>query len=105
MYRAGIEGILGIRREGAFITLNPCIPSTWSQFEATIKEGPTDYHIRIENPGNCGGGVPEAFLDQLPVASVGGSVRIPLDGVTHSLLIRLGASSSQASRCTVPVES
>ncbi|HWL71332.1 MAG TPA: glucoamylase family protein [Geminicoccus sp.] len=105
MYRAGIEGILGIRREGAFITVKPCIPGTWSEFEATIKEGPAVYHIRVENPGNCGGSVSEAFLDQLPVTSVGGSVRIPLDGGSHSLLIRLGAPSSQASRCTVPVES
>jgi cyclic beta-1,2-glucan synthetase len=39
MYRAGIEGILGIRREGDRIVVDPCIPADWPGFEATIQLG------------------------------------------------------------------
>src|SRR3990167_4628440 len=32
MYRAGIEGILGIRREGAWLIVAPCISAAWPAF-------------------------------------------------------------------------
>ena len=32
LYRAGIEAILGVRREGAFLLLAPCIPKAWPGF-------------------------------------------------------------------------
>jgi hypothetical protein len=36
MYRAGIEDLLGIRREGATLIVDPCIPRAWPGYEATI---------------------------------------------------------------------
>ncbi len=39
MYRAGVEGILGIRREGASILVDPCIPAAWPGFEASDQTG------------------------------------------------------------------
>ena len=39
MYRAGVEGILGIRREGASVLIDPCIPAAWPGFEARIRLG------------------------------------------------------------------
>ena len=52
MYRAGIEGILGIRREGAFLVVDPCIPAAWPGFDATVRLGATCYDIRVENPSH-----------------------------------------------------
>ena len=34
MYRAGVEGILGIRREGDFLVIDPCIPDAWPGFRS-----------------------------------------------------------------------
>ena len=48
MYRAGIEGILGLRREGAALVVAPCIPRAWPGFEAEVKVGSTRYDIRVE---------------------------------------------------------
>ena len=48
MYRAGVEGILGIRREGA-VLVDPCIPAAWPGFEARIELGSTQYDIRVDN--------------------------------------------------------
>ena len=39
MYRAGVEGILGIRREGEFLIIAPRIPQAWPGFSATIRIG------------------------------------------------------------------
>ncbi|MBI1867345.1 MAG: glycosyl transferase [Methylocystis sp.] len=89
MYRAGVEGILGIRREGAFLVVDPCIPATWPGFEATVKVGSTHYDIRVETPSHRCRGVSRALLDGSPILCVEGHVRVDLDGRTHSLLISI----------------
>ena len=84
MHRAGIEGILGIRREGAFLVVDPCIPDAWPGFEATVKLGVTQYDIRV---GTSSHGCRDVSLDGSRFPYAGGSVRVPLDGGTHRLLI------------------
>ena len=97
MYRAGVEGILGIRREGAFLIVDPCIPPAWPGYEATIKIGDTRYEIQIDNASGRGGlrgpasGHPRshALLDNSTVIDTDPCVRVPLDGRTHTLLVSL----------------
>ena len=97
MYRAGLEGILGIRREGDFLVVDPCIPSAWPGFEATVKIGGTRYEIRVDNPSGRGRlcGAPRdhrrshALLDGLTVIDAEPCVRVPLDERTHTLLVSL----------------
>jgi cyclic beta-1,2-glucan synthetase len=87
MYRAGVEGILGLRREGDFFVVDPCIPSAWPGFEATIVVGQTRYDIRVENSGPSGRGVQRAWLDGTEADPVEEHFRFPLDGRQHGLLI------------------
>ncbi len=47
MYRAGIEAILGITREGNMLRVKPCIPSVWTSFEATIQFGSSGYQLTV----------------------------------------------------------
>ncbi len=89
MVRAGVEGILGIRREGAFIVVDPCIPSAWPGYEATLKVGDTRYDIRVDNPSQRGRVVSHAVLDGSPIPSTEGRIRVALDGGTHQLLISI----------------
>jgi cyclic beta-1,2-glucan synthetase len=89
MYRAGVEGILGIRREGAVLVIDPCIPSAWSGFEATVNIQSTRYDIRVENPAHRCRGLSRALLDGAPVPVAEGALRVSLDGQRHSLLIIL----------------
>ncbi len=89
MYRAGIEGILGIRREGAVLVIDPCIPAVWPGFEVTVKMGATRYDIRVEAPLHRCRGISHAVLDGSDVRCVEGYVRVPLDGGTHDLLISM----------------
>lgn len=89
MYRAGIEGILGIRREGARLVVDPCIPGAWPGFEATVKVGSTHYDIRVEGASHGCRGVAQGVLDGSPIPCIEGRVSVPVDGGTHSLLIGL----------------
>ena len=47
MYRAGLEAILGITREGGKLRIKPCIPANWPGFEANLTFGKTRYEIKI----------------------------------------------------------
>jgi cyclic beta-1,2-glucan synthetase len=89
MYRAGMESILGISREGDSLVVNPCIPASWPGFEAKVQIGSTCYKIRVETPSRRCRGVSRIVLDGSSINSSEGHARVPLDGGTHSLLISI----------------
>ncbi len=89
MYRAGMEGILGIQREGDSLVIDPCIPSSWPGFEARVKVAGTEYDIRLENPSHSCHGIYHALLDDVPLAETDGKIRVPLDGSQHRLVLTL----------------
>ncbi|GAB2178431.1 glucoamylase family protein [Dongia sp. agr-C8] len=90
MYRAGIEGILGIRREGDFLVLSPCIPSAWPGFEATIRVESSRLVISCTNRPGTGRSVCQAVLDGRVVDSNDGNVRIRLEPGDHQLSVTIG---------------
>ncbi|WP_263147838.1 glucoamylase family protein [Pseudomonas sp. RIT-PI-AD] len=89
MYRAGMEGLLGIRREGGFLVIDPCIPSGWPGFDAQIELQSTRYAVRVDSPAARCRGVTDAQLDGRPFEFGPQGVRAPLDGGDHRLLIEL----------------
>jgi len=95
MYRAGLEGILGFRLQGASLLLTPCIPEKWPRFEIVFKYCSSRYEILIDNPLGVSCGVASAELDgsTLPSSS---QTRIPLvdDGSLHTVRLLLGGADS-----------
>ncbi|OCX91443.1 MAG: glycosyl transferase [Pseudomonas sp. CO183] len=89
MHRSGVEGILGIRREGEWLIVDPCISSQWPAFEATITLGETRYAIRVENPTQANRGIQHAQLDERPLDCANGYVQLALDGGEHQVMLRL----------------
>jgi cyclic beta-1,2-glucan synthetase len=91
MYRAGLEGILGFRVQGASLLLAPCIPEKWPRFEITFRYASARYEILIENPRGVSRGIAHAELDGKTLPS-GSNARISLvnDGNTHSVRLVLG---------------
>jgi cyclic beta-1,2-glucan synthetase len=87
MYRAGVEGILGIRREGDFLVVDPCIPDAWPGFEATVNIRSTRYEIRVESTSEAR--TMHAVLDGRSVDCGAEGVRVPLDAGVHRLSISL----------------
>jgi cyclic beta-1,2-glucan synthetase len=51
MYRLMIESVLGLRRTGNVLTLDPRIPSGWDGFEVRYRFGSATYLIRLEAGG------------------------------------------------------
>ena len=90
MQRAGVESILGLRREGNRLCIDPCIPRNWEGFALSLRHGAARYEIRVENPDHVERGVVSATLDGVIFA--GGSPMLPLadDGAVHEVVIRLG---------------
>ncbi|WP_413738638.1 GH36-type glycosyl hydrolase domain-containing protein [Sodalis sp. RH21] len=89
MYRAGVEGILGIRREGDILIIDPCLPAAWPGFDAEVLVLDTRFSIEVTNSGRHPRGVSEALLDDRPLELVGHRVQTPLDGGTHHLVLKL----------------
>lgn len=63
LYRLALESILGFRRAGDLLTMEPCIPSEWPGFEIAYRFESTDYRIVVENPRGQERGVAEVWLD------------------------------------------
>jgi cyclic beta-1,2-glucan synthetase len=88
MYRVGIESMLGLRRHGDTFSVNPCIPSSWPEFEIDWRIRHTRYRIHVSNPDHQCRGIAEATLD----GAVIDMRAIPLaeDGRAHDVRIVLG---------------
>ncbi|MBN1876651.1 MAG: hypothetical protein JXA33_20665, partial [Anaerolineae bacterium] len=91
MYRLGVEAILGLRRAGDVLRIDPCIPAEWSSYEITYRDGETIYHIQVENPdGGCHGvchGVTTVTLDGEPLT--GENIPLLADGQSHEVHVRI----------------
>jgi len=56
MYQAGIEHILGIKKVGNELIVNPSIPSHWEEYTVTYRFGKSVYEINVLNPNHKRGG-------------------------------------------------
>jgi cyclic beta-1,2-glucan synthetase len=76
IYRAGVESILGLRVQGEFILLDPCIPAKWSGFEMSLIHRGVTFHITVRNPSGINRGVKDVTLDGEATAAVDQKARI-----------------------------
>ncbi|HEV8319670.1 MAG TPA: glucoamylase family protein [Vicinamibacterales bacterium] len=88
MYRAGLESILGLRRRGETLVIDPCVPSSWRQYEISWRFMNTTYHITVSNPAGVCRGVASAELDDVRVQS--NAIPLVADRRTHEVRIVLG---------------
>ena len=63
LYRAGLERLLGLRREGDAFVIDPCIPSSWPEFAIHWRCAAARYEIRVTNPHRVCRGVRSATLN------------------------------------------
>jgi cyclic beta-1,2-glucan synthetase len=83
-YRVGLEGILGFKKHGASLRLDPVIPPAWDGFELTYRYGSATYHITVQNPDH--------------VSRSDEAAEIPLvdDGKTHEVSVTLTAARDRS---------
>ena len=89
LYRAGLEWILGFRIVHGRISINPCIPRNWTDYQIEFKYHSTLYQIEVENPHGVSSGVTLLELDghNCPDTS---SLALVDDGQVHQVRVVLG---------------
>ncbi len=88
MYRAAVEGLLGLRRSGATFSVAPSIPAMWPTFSIQWTVGSTRYHISVLNPHHRCGGIRSAELDGAGIDP--DAIPVLDDGQTHHVVVELG---------------
>ena len=88
MYRAGLESIIGFKLRGAKLSIDPCIPRWWREFEINYRRGATVYRIKVENPLGVSRGV--AILELDGALQVDGEIALADDRQPHSVRVVLG---------------
>ncbi|ART63397.1 GH36-type glycosyl hydrolase domain-containing protein [Kushneria marisflavi] len=86
LYQAGVQGILGIRREGRELIVNPCIPDDWPGYSATVELEGNHVTIRVERVED--GEAVGITLDGGRLEIIG-EARVALDGRTHEVVVSL----------------
>ena len=86
MYRIAMERLLGLRLRKDELIVDPCIPSQWEGFSATIRHKSAVYEITVTNPKRQSKGVAEMYADGLPVDRI----VMADDGRTHNVRIVMG---------------
>lgn len=86
MQRAGVEEILGIRKEGDRLHVDPCIPKGWTGFDVSLLHDASRYDICVENPLGVERGVVSVSVDGEDLDCV------PLcaDGRARRVVVRMG---------------
>ncbi|MGX5915205.1 GH36-type glycosyl hydrolase domain-containing protein [Aliidiomarina sp. Khilg15.8] len=87
MYRAGLEGILGVTRRGNTLVIRPCIARSWPSYEVAINTEGHHYLIIVTNPQKRCNGISHAELDGHAIEHGEDEVEVPLGGKAHVLKI------------------
>lgn len=89
LYRAGVEALLGLRRHGDELEIDPCLPEDWAGFSARLRCGKSCYEITVERRTKAEAG-PLVVLDGQRL----GDRRIPFrdDGGRHTVIARVPAT-------------
>ena len=90
MYRAGIEGLLGITRQGDTLCFAPCFPKGWPQVELRLNLGPAPCVVKILNPLGLGTGLKAARLNGEDIACEAGVLTVSLDRLQGELILEIG---------------
>jgi cellobiose phosphorylase len=88
LYRVALESILGFKRSGDSLRVDPCIPRAWKRFDMTYKHATATYRIQVDNPVRIQRGVKSTTLDGVPLLD--GIVPLRDDGVTHDVRVLMG---------------
>ena len=63
LYIAGLEYVLGIRKEGSKLIIDPCIPKDWESYTVSFKNKNAEYTINVYNPSQKGKKIKTIYLD------------------------------------------
>jgi cyclic beta-1,2-glucan synthetase len=90
MYRAGIEGLLGLTHAGPDLILDPCFPRAWPGVRLVVALPCGPLTITIDNPQGSGRGIVAANLDGVALHPQGGRLVLRPLPLARVLTVELG---------------
>lgn len=94
LFKAGVEGILGVRATEEGLVVEPCIPLEWSGYQVKRLYRGAIYRITVENPGHVSAGIVSVSIDGKAVEVISGSRQCVLPkfrkGSEHEICVVLG---------------
>jgi cyclic beta-1,2-glucan synthetase len=103
MYRAGIEGLIGLTRVGQDLRFDPCFAKDWPQVEIVLNLGAQPCTVTILNPAETGRYVRSAKLNGANLPCTGGVLVLPIARLGGQLTIELGPQAPSADRISTGV--
>ena len=87
MYQLGLTNLLGFKKTGNTLHIDPVIPPSWDGFEISFKFGKTNYQIKVGNPKHVSQGIKTVRLD----GEIQNDNAIPLvdDGHDHEVEVMM----------------
>lgn len=88
MYKAGVEDILGFKKTGNRLRMDPCIPAKWKSVTLNYRYMQTDYEIMILNPDASSKGVIQVKQDGEPLSDT--DILLVNDSRQHTVEVLMG---------------
>ena len=85
MYKIALENLLGLKKEGERLYINPCISSEWKKFEVKYKFINTHYDIVVKNPDGRQSGAKSIVVDGKE--SFDGWIELVNDAKEHKIYV------------------
>ena len=81
MYRIGMEHILGIKKQGNYLKIVPCIPKMMKEYSVKYVFGGSVYDIKIINNSSRNTGIKQIKIDERTIQA--NTIELIDDGKTH----------------------
>jgi cyclic beta-1,2-glucan synthetase len=95
MYRVGLEGILGLKKRGDTLFIEPRAPAAWKEYTIEYRHGGSLYAIVVQNEDGATGEAVEVTVDGQP--SPDGGIQLVDDGARHEVSVhRVGVGAGSA---------
>jgi cyclic beta-1,2-glucan synthetase len=88
MYRVWIEEVLGLKKRGNQLIIDPVIPDWWEGFKAQLRHGEAIYIIEVENPDHLQKGVARVEMDGKRLDT--NSILLDHEPLKHIIRVRIG---------------
>ena len=88
MYRVWTEEVLGLKKRGDRLIIDPVIPDWWNGFKIHLRHGEAIYEIEIQNPNHIQKGVAWLELDGQRLDE--GFIKLDPEPVKHIVRIQMG---------------
>jgi N,N'-diacetylchitobiose phosphorylase len=86
-YHAVTHWILGVRPGFTGLTIDPCIPPDWKEFEITRRWRGASFHIKVGNPRGVQKGVRRILLNGNPIE---GAVPLQKASTVNEVIVEMG---------------